>query len=157
MFNKENNEKKLNNKGFSLVELIIVMAIMAILVGVVGTQVIPYMNQASESKDLQIVSSFGTAAMTAYANNAEDAPTSGSVTIEVFGGTYTAGTFQAEVQADIQELTYTAIGDVTDAMSSADGQTTDEIQIIIDIDNRTITAQAMASGAAVLEPVESPM
>ncbi|MBQ6094530.1 MAG: prepilin-type N-terminal cleavage/methylation domain-containing protein, partial [Lachnospiraceae bacterium] len=35
--------KKLNNKGFSLVELIIVIAIMAILVGVVGTQVIPYL------------------------------------------------------------------------------------------------------------------
>ena len=38
--------KKLNNKGFSLVELIIVIAIMAILVGVVGTQVIPYLERS---------------------------------------------------------------------------------------------------------------
>ena len=31
--------KKINNKGFSLVELIIVIAIMAILVGIVGTSI----------------------------------------------------------------------------------------------------------------------
>lgn len=39
---RENEEK-----GFSLVELIIVMAIMAILVGVVASQVIPYMEKCS--------------------------------------------------------------------------------------------------------------
>ena len=33
-----------DNEGFSLVELIIVIAIMAVLVGTVGTQVIPYLN-----------------------------------------------------------------------------------------------------------------
>ena len=38
--------KKKDNKGFSLVELIIVIAIMAILVGVVGTQVVPYLNKS---------------------------------------------------------------------------------------------------------------
>ena len=38
--------KKKDNKGFSLVELIIVIAIMAILVGVVGTQVVPYLHNS---------------------------------------------------------------------------------------------------------------
>jgi len=43
--------KKLNNKGFSLVELIIVIAIMAILVGVVCPQVIPYLERSRKAKD----------------------------------------------------------------------------------------------------------
>ena len=49
---RENEEK-----GFSLVELIIVMAIMAILVGVVASQVIPYMEKSRQSKDQQQISS----------------------------------------------------------------------------------------------------
>ena len=67
---KAKNEKK-DNKGFSLVELIIVIAIMAILVGIVGTQVLPYINKSKEAKDFQIINSYGTAATTAYSSNAE--------------------------------------------------------------------------------------
>jgi prepilin-type N-terminal cleavage/methylation domain-containing protein len=60
------NMKKLNNKGFSLVELIIVIAIMAILIGVVGTQVIPYLENSRKAKDQQVLSAWNTAAMSAY-------------------------------------------------------------------------------------------
>ena len=66
---KAKNEKK-DNKGFSLVELIIVIAIMAILVGIVGTQVLPYINKSKEAKDFQIINSYCTAATTAYSSNA---------------------------------------------------------------------------------------
>jgi len=62
--------KKLNNKGFSLVELIIVIAIMAILVGVVGTQVIPYLENSRKAKDQQIVSGWNTAGVSAYSMEA---------------------------------------------------------------------------------------
>lgn len=55
-----NTNKKLDNKGFSLVELIIVIAIMAILVGVVGTQVIPYIEKSRRSKDQQVLSGYCT-------------------------------------------------------------------------------------------------
>lgn len=58
--------KKINNKGFSLVELIIVIAIMSILVGIVGTQVLPYIDKAKEAKDIQIVSGYCTDATTAF-------------------------------------------------------------------------------------------
>lgn len=46
--------------GYTLVELIIVMAIMAILVGVVASQVIPYMEKSRQSKDQQQLSSLCT-------------------------------------------------------------------------------------------------
>ena len=62
---KAKNEKK-DNKGFSLVELIIVIAIMAILVGIVGTQVIPYINKSKVAKDQQVLNSISTAAVADY-------------------------------------------------------------------------------------------
>ncbi len=42
-----------NNKGFSLVELIIVIAIMAILVGIMAPQLIKYIEKAKVSSDLR--------------------------------------------------------------------------------------------------------
>ena len=81
---KAKNEKK-DNKGFSLVELIIVIAIMAILVGIVGTQVIPYINKSKVAKDQQVLNSFSSAAVSAYAENAETMPTTGTIIVNVYG------------------------------------------------------------------------
>ena len=41
-----------NNKGFSLVELIVVVAIMAVLVGVLAPAYLKYVEQSREKKDL---------------------------------------------------------------------------------------------------------
>lgn len=46
-------QKSLTNKGFSLVELIIVIAIMAVLVGVLAPQFIKYVEQSRKSTDIQ--------------------------------------------------------------------------------------------------------
>lgn len=54
-----------NNKGFSLVELIIVVAIMAIAVGVMAPQLLKYIEKTNVSSDLQLADTIRTGVTTA--------------------------------------------------------------------------------------------
>lgn len=56
---------KKNNKGFSLVELIIVIAIMAILVGVMAPQLIKYIEKSKVSSDKSLCDTVRSAVSTA--------------------------------------------------------------------------------------------
>lgn len=70
-------QKSIGNKGFSLVELIIVIAIMAILIGVMAPQLMKYVERSRESADKQVADTVRTAIVTALLDPAvEDGPTS---------------------------------------------------------------------------------
>ena len=57
----EKKQRTLNNKGFSLIELIVVIAIMAILVGVLAPQFIQYIESSKQSTDIQNASAIRSA------------------------------------------------------------------------------------------------
>ncbi|MBR3833639.1 MAG: type II secretion system protein [Lachnospiraceae bacterium] len=60
--------KKMNNKGFSLVELIIVIAIMAILAGAIAPALIRYIDKSRKSNDVSSCKAIKTAVETALGN-----------------------------------------------------------------------------------------
>lgn len=62
---------KANNKGFSLVELIIVIAIMAILVGVLAPQYLKYVEKSRKSTDVDNIDVFEGAITTACSDETE--------------------------------------------------------------------------------------
>lgn len=137
-------EKRADNKGFSLVELIIVIAIMAILVGIVGTQVVPYLNRSKEAKDLQLVNSYSTAAMTACSTYAEKMPT-GNFTVDVYG-TATADSFEELVKKKLRNLTgYTQLDDLKDKMTSNAKNTITAIKITYDSTKKQLTTEAVGT------------
>ena len=135
----------MGNKGFSLIELIIVIAIMAVLLGLVGTQVIPYLERSREAKDLQIVNSYCTAAVTAYTSHAETLG-SGDIILKVYKTGETLDENQTLVLNEIYELTgYKTLGDMTSGMTSKKKSDINYILIEIKPTEGTITAQAYKS------------
>lgn len=135
-------ERRADNKGFSLVELIIVIAIMAILVGIVGTQVVPYLNRSKEAKDLQIVNSYSTAAMTAYSSNADKISATSTITVNVYG-TNPAGSDAEKLAGEIKTLTgYADLPALTVKMTSSEGKKVTDITVEYDFGAKKITTKA---------------
>ena len=81
--NHETN-KKLNNKGFSLVELIIVIAIMAVLIGVLAPQYLKYVEKSRQSADLDTLDAM-ISAVEIYSADPANTIVSGTITCAANG------------------------------------------------------------------------
>ena len=97
-----------DNKGFSLVELIIVIAIMAILIGIVGMNVIPQINNARKATDAQVLSAMISEAMEVYTQVAQGTDTY-TITVPNTSGqladcTVSGGAKAAEMEKAYNEL-----------------------------------------------------
>lgn len=102
---------KTNNKGFSLVELIIVVAIMAILIGVLAPQYIKYVEKSRVASDEQLAEQCYTAVQSALAD--EDyysaIAATNTVVLNTTGITVTGGTATTGLQGAFAEY----FGDIT--------------------------------------------
>ncbi|MCR5625016.1 MAG: type II secretion system GspH family protein [Lachnospiraceae bacterium] len=123
------NNLKNNKKGFSLVELIIVIAIMAILVGIVASQVIPYLEKSRKGKDQQQLSGITTAIVSTIADHATAIETITASDIE--GWDSAAGTSamtdtncDKEFVSNLSSLLSTSgdVEDLTDIMKAVAGK-----------------------------------
>ena len=105
------NKKKKDNKGFTLVELVIVVAILAILVGILAPQYTKYVEKSRKAADVSNLENLVTAFKTAAADGEDNVP-AGVYVIEVTKDGSKIGTLDAVATAG----PYTQKTDGTDAI-----------------------------------------
>lgn len=108
------DKKKSNNKGFSLVELIVVIAIMAVLVAVLAPQFTKYIDQSRKSNDAATVAGIVTAAQVGIADTT-------NYNIPEATYTITLTTTKAVVQKNGTEITADGSKNLADAIKDACG------------------------------------
>ena len=160
--------KKTNNKGFSLVELIIVIAIMAILAGAIAPALIKYIDKSRKSNDVSSAKTIKTAVETALGNEdcysyltglaTSTADTVITITTNSSSASAAIGVAAAPAgytgdlqQADIQKLIFENIGEKTPKLKFAkaiDGYLSAKpTHFYVSISNKGTVAVFVGSGA----------
>lgn len=131
---------KKNNKGFSLVELIIVIAIMAILAGALAPALIKYINKSRRSTDIQNADSLRTAVQTALSNpDAADKVTSNS---------YDAASIKSPGSDSFLKEVYSVVGNNT--LTTKYKEKGKTMKFVVNLDQNTVTVYS--NGGTELSP-----
>lgn len=132
--------KKKNNKGFSLIELIIAIAILVILTGLLAPQFMKYIEKSREAKDMQTLDSIYSAVQGAMSD--EKAYTDIVTKAAAGKNAYKAGKTLAEVQTatgdflnEFTDLLGTPSDKLDDITLESAKATGGDIRISIDYDN----------------------
>lgn len=138
-------QKKLGNKGFSLVELIVVIAIMAVLVGVLAPTLIRNVEKSRESTDLQTLDSIRSSVSTALSIEKVNSQLSGatSTTLASISGATDSTTLLGLLKSELSDD-----GVINASMKSKSGQSGD-VTIEIAADGKVTVSVKDASNNAV--------
>ena len=137
--------KKMNNKGFSLVELIVVIAIMAVLVGVLAPTLIKNVEKSRESTDLQNLDTIRGAVVTTLSDETVAAKIPASSTTYKLDTTNVAldgsGAFETAFNGKIKE-SLSKVGKLKSGNAVAAGN------IFVTIDSNSAVKVYVASSAS---------
>ncbi len=115
-------QKGMGNKGFSLVELIIVIAIMAILVGVLAPNLLRYVEKTNVSADTQLADSVKTAITTAMMDPAVINANEATSSVTAFNDAHaTAAALSTGLTGEMLKSVNVTLG-YADSQSAADLQ-----------------------------------
>lgn len=142
------NEKKMNNKGFSLVELIIVIAIMAVLIAVLAPQYMRFIERGRAASDRDNVKAVQGALEVYYVDPTGD-PLTNNTTVKLSRGAAATATGATDAVNEalrtaglIQSTqTYADLPQLTNQETFADAT------ITVSIDATTHTCNITVSGA----------
>lgn len=130
-------KKKLSNKGFSLVELVVVIAIMAILIGVLAPTLLNNIEKARYSKDKQAFDTINTALQQVTTDEAAYKKLRGLTADETGSGNaykyYRLSKLTADAVIAPVISSVCDVSDITESLSSAaySGITADNIYIYV--------------------------
>lgn len=115
----KNEMKKKNNKGFSLVELIVVIAIMAVLMVVLAPAMLRYVEKTRVQKDESAVSEVANAAELALADESvyKNAKGAETITVTVMDEDTITAKAGSEAFTDLQTEVQSTVGEKIDFVS----------------------------------------